>query len=729
MTSRSLLALALSVAAMCVSASPAAADVFEPIQLMSKNPLEQADYAHDTAISADGRYVAFDGSFGGVPGVWRRDVATGAVEAVVECQRESEYPCARMPSISAEGRYVSFTTTLQLDPAHDHNLAPDVYVRDMNSSTPCSAGRAEGAACEYELASARSGSLEGLAYAYGESPAFEEGLYGATASGRSALTADGRHVVFVTTAESNLAGEHTPKLQIAVRDLDTHATRLVTVLDEGGPTERPVPLNAEGIGAVYPGGSEFSAWAYGRPASALAGASISADGSTVAWMGQELERQARLLPAERNVFPGYTEPLWRRIADGPSAPTRRVTGGGDPESAACAASGERTTAEIPTLSDPCQGPFDPTYSEGSSGIWALGSSGGEYVPQLSANGEIVAFLSSAREIAAGEAFTSQPSSDLYVANMKEGLTRVQSLRRLTELAGGSVGELARTGPIVDVGLSPDGTEVAFSTRRTVFPLGSPAFVSPPAAELGMANLFDADLANDTVTRVTQGFRGEAGEPAIATSGTPSFSADGNVLAFSSTAGNLVYGDGNTPLGTPRGLLDGSDAFIARREALLPTTAETYVSPAPPGPSIEPVWSIGATAETQRDGSVLLAVLVPAAGTLSVDASGQVPLLLTTARHRGARRATVRTVTRTVASQSARELQPGVAEMTVRLAPRYAKLAMQGGGFDAVAVATFTAPGHTSVSTAIDVKFSGPPQPARRAARRARHSRRPRGARP
>jgi len=102
--------LALSGAATLLGAVPAAAgaDVFEPIALVSRGTLgagatQQAEYAHDPAISGDGRYLAFDGSIGGITGVWRRDLATGQIEQVAGGDAE-------LPSISANGQYVSFTT-------------------------------------------------------------------------------------------------------------------------------------------------------------------------------------------------------------------------------------------------------------------------------------------------------------------------------------------------------------------------------------------------------------------------------------------------------------------------------------------------------------------------------------------------------------------------------------------------------------------------------------------
>jgi hypothetical protein len=85
-----LLALALSVVLLS-ACPPAGADVFGPSVLASTGNVslapgegiaEQAQYAHDAAISGNGRYLAFDGAIGGISGVWRRDLLTGEVRPV-----------------------------------------------------------------------------------------------------------------------------------------------------------------------------------------------------------------------------------------------------------------------------------------------------------------------------------------------------------------------------------------------------------------------------------------------------------------------------------------------------------------------------------------------------------------------------------------------------------------------------------------------------------------------
>ena len=516
--------------------------------------------------------------------MWRRDLATGALEQVAGGDAE-------LPSVSEDGRFISFTTNEGGSLAEITDGEPDrepkpeavnVYVRDMSK-----AANEPGA---FLAASAVDGGEEALTYSGAGT------TLGSAAVGRSAISADGNEVAFVTTAVSNLVrypaleaeeeakGEtpqpHTPTLQVAVRYLDSEETKLVSRCYVSArcatAAEPAVAAMEEGQvagGAVYPGaGAAFAPppayGEYGR--SAPPGVSISADGSTVAWTGEHIGQQVQLLAGEGRPA-HYTEPLWRRIAPGSETPTERVTGGSEPSNPACEASGERQLPAHPSAADPCQGPFAPARVNRSKESSRSGvAMTGDFVPRLSGDGYTVAFVSQAPLVSLGENFDrgeGGQESDLYVADMRSGLTRAQALTQLTELAGGPEAGIGATAPIFDFAISPDGLQVAFVTRRTQFPLGSPAYVSPPSGEPGLNELFDVDLANDTLTRVTHGYQG-AQEPAAhphtpRSAGvdpyqdlgdgalSPSFSADGSVLAFSSTASNLVFGDANSPTGRTR----------------------------------------------------------------------------------------------------------------------------------------------------------------------------------
>ena len=730
---RGLLAAQLCATAVLLMAlcAPASADVFGPIALVSNDALEQANYAHDPAISGDGRYVAFDGFFDGRSGVWRRDLHTGAVEPVAVGEPETPEGDAELPSISQDGRYVSFTTRAALAPSNDRNIGPDVYVRDMDLPESQQQHCEETAlhpeaeqACPFVLASAVNEATLGLRYEYskGGSRENEEEEYGSLAVGRSALSADGREVVFVTSAPSDLAGVQTPPLEVVVRHLDTGVTQLVSVEGEphsGAPIPgRPVPAESEGVasrqvyGAVYSGGKRL---AFNPPqpyaVTAEVPASISADGSTVAWLAQNVGEQAPTLSAE-TLKPVYSEPLWRRIADGEDAPTLRVAGGSDPANPACAASGEVVVPETPSLTDPCQGPFATTTS---FGVWTGGL--GDAAPRLSADGYAVAFIANAPLASLGNDFGVERTtrhSDLYVADMHAGLSRAQALTPLTELASGAEEQIATNARIIDLGISPDGGQVAFTTERTVFPLGAPAYVSAPASVPGLLELFDVDTANDTLTSVTRGYEGGASEHPHPTSAredqyeeeddgalSPYFSANGEALAFSSTASNLVYGDGNTPpLGYPG--LDGSDAFVVHRILFDAESAPQTVSSVPANPSPTPEWSLGVTGVSLANGSVRLYVTVPGAGTLRAVATGAVTV------HRKARpvRGGATVVTRNLAATRSLNVvgAGGLTTLVLTLAPSYRSLSTRSGGLSAVAGVTFAAPGHPVLRQSVVVTF-------------------------
>jgi hypothetical protein len=629
--------------------APAARAEFGPIQLISKSTKEQADEAVAPAISADGRYVAFAGKLGGRYGVFRKDLQTGAVLLVVELSNAEAMREAR-PSISADGRFVAFTTTAQLDPEDDTVAGTsDVYVADAGVSPPT-----------YELASAIDGcdpatsaASCGLTYA--------EGI-GSVAAGRVALSEDGRRVAFLVRGESDLAGPGTPPGEVAVRDLDSDQTYLMTV--------------REGTAEPMPGGGA-------TPASE--GAAISGDGSTVAWVGRHLPGQVPMLPDEEATvvaFEGedpptvgseYHEPLWRRVPTPlePDPPTRRVVGGGDPLAPGCPAGG---TLAVPD----CQGPFpdsanglaDGALEEQSGRGWGLG------VPRLSRDGVTVALVGSPEE-----------GTDLFVVDMAPGLSRRQAVRRLTRwvnpVPGAPNTELpfkeefwASSGPILDCAISPSGNRIAFTTVRRLFPLAPPTLVSPQLSGAATtAELYQIDLGAQTIERVTPG--GTAGSSA-GDSSAPSYDADGTLLTFSSTASNLVTGDTN----------EAGDVFLV--ESPLPSPVEeSTISRRPPALVIQPLWRMTVAAASLPNGRVRVTVGVPGAGSVGAKAAARpgkkLKLRRVAAAHRNAPGA-------------------GVQRLELRLPPKLRGLAHKKGGLNAQLDINFTGPGGKPLHAALDVRF-------------------------
>ncbi|MDO8188661.1 hypothetical protein Q5424_17185 [Conexibacter sp. JD483] len=687
---RPLLALLAAVFATTLAGSPIARADWGPAQVMSATSTQQAEVATAPALSQDGRFVVFEGTYAGKAGVWRKRVGDGGIELVAEG--------AGAPSISADGRWVAFTTAVALAPDLDRNTADDVYVRDMDL-----AADATGA---YTLASALDGADSGLLYGPGA---------GSRTAPRGAISADGRSVVFTVTSTSNLAdggaAPTTPAGQVAVRRLDTRETILVsTAID---------PATREQTTAPAPNGTVR--------ANMAPTASISADGTTVAWFGAYVAEQTRTVANEAAAQPinrdGYAEPLWRRVADGPTAPTRRVTGGGDPFNAACPADGAVTPDDGSAVvhgQNPCDGPFAILRVGSATGVPGTLVQAGDLpsvpqaAPQLSADGWTTAILASVPlrdttvlpmdQIAA---------SNAYVVDMRPGLSRWQALRPLTKWAAVSSANSLLGASIDTISISPDGTHVAFTTARGAFPLSPPLLLDPPLARASGANLYDVDLRTGTMRRATRTFGGDpvgTGSPGGLAYGSyqPTYSGDDRRIAFGSGADDLFYGDGN----------EAADVFVIDWSDPLqgPGPPLEQLSPPPANVVLRPSWKLGVTASSRRDGRVSLQVVVPGAGKLSARAVTVVRARTSSTGARARRRARAR---RVVAAQArAVAGTPGLIVLPLRASRRFVAATRRGRGLAATVTVAFALRSGRTLRTTVAVRFR---QQASRRARSRRSS--------
>jgi hypothetical protein len=700
-------------------AAPALASFTAPT-LVSGSSTLQADYAYSPAISADGHYVVFTGSVASVTGVYRKDLETGELELVAGGD-------ASAPSISAEGRYVSFTTSE--NPVTGASECSAVYVRDMEPAQPT-------AAPDYELVSAPSGSTQPLTYDGSGRPDCPGG--GSAAADRVALSGNGREVAFTVIGKSDLTGActtmpgtppepaattcPTPPDQVAVRNLETDTTTLVsaTLASQESSTPEPVPGGATLAGTETNSQTRASTWIEesqdGRPISAST-AAISANGEVVAWMGIDIPAQSPIEPGYKqeetpNYPDEYAEPLWRRIT-GPPSPTRRVTGGDDPEAA-----GGRGPLNLEwnpgglesTDTGPVYGAYIQPRGFGSSLQYrALLDN---VTPQLSADGETVAILSTApayeHEPVEGVGHSTNGEdipSNAFVVDMASGLTRSEALTPLTEWATTDFGAggAAFSGALEDIALSPNGESLAFVTTRAVFPLAPPALITPTVSEASYTQLYEIDLHAGTLALVSQGYDGK---PANRDLYSPSFSEDGDTLAFASEATNLVYGAYNS---------GGSDVFLISAENPPDVPGQQSFTPPPPAIPLIPEWLISATVQRGSAGSLLLDVSVPGAGTLSARANAAVPVT-TSVRSKAARRSKSRrgahagaiahtaVLTRTIADPHTAVGAPGVVQLRVLPASRYRSLERKRGGLYATIVLTFTAAHHRTLTESLQASF-------------------------
>lgn len=185
----------------------------------------------DPSISVDGRHVAFESGAGNLSpddadtatSIYVRDLDTDVTELVSRASGVAGASAADYsfePSISAEGRYVAFTSrgALAPDDFDQESFPQDVFVRDRVAATTTLVSRASG----------------------------PTGAPSDVESDEAAISADGRHVAFASSAK--LTGQRAYDLNVFVRDLNTETTSLVSVGDEGaaGDGKRNPAISADG---------------------------------------------------------------------------------------------------------------------------------------------------------------------------------------------------------------------------------------------------------------------------------------------------------------------------------------------------------------------------------------------------------------------------------------------------------------------------------------------------
>jgi hypothetical protein len=601
-------------------------DEVDGAQLVSADyaRLEQGDdLTVFAAISADGRYVAFQtlsrnffadddpdppGKYR-AGGVFRFDLQTRALQKVADGDLFAEEGVvesneflrlgASSPSISAGGRYVAFATAEPLIGV-DVNDNVDVYVRDMDVPI--------GALGAFDLVSARDGGNVPASYGPPPSP-FPGSEPGAEVSRGVAISADGSRVAFRTEAPSDLpasASTDVPAGQVFLRDRVADTTTLVTAVRD------------EGSGAMT-----------AEPAGGALGAALSADGTTVAWTGGNAAVQTRFLGGENpaSIFLYY---LWRRVADGTGAQTRRITGLADPDDPACPP-GAITNFDQ-TSTGPCYGPLTDQESN-RAGI-------ASQLPVLSGDGYTVAFLTGAGP--RPQAFTG-PGLDLYVTDMRPGLSRKDSTVELTRDTIG--GDPTTSPPIDSIAMSAGGRYLALTAVRTKFALPALQLLGEPRAVPGPRELYAVDLQERTLERAALSYSGGDIDADVQNGAT--LSADGTRIAFTAFAGDLFFGDAN----------QSTDAFIATRlsdvaggppPAGLGGLGASMIETDRGGPQI------GVRVKSKGAGVIVLTISVPAAGGVKAVAKARAgtprklrTLATASGRARGTGRSTVRLTLRPV----------------------------------------------------------------------------------
>jgi Tol biopolymer transport system component len=363
----------------------------------------------DAALSADGRYVAFNssasdlvaGDTNSAPDVFLQDRQTGTIERIsLDTSGGDPNAPSLSPSISADGRYVAFGSLASDLVAGDTNSVSDVFVHDRQSGTT--------ERISVDTTGADSNGLSDVAR----------------------ISADGRYVAFNSSASDLVAGDANSDFDVFVHDR------------EGGTTER-VSLDTAG----------------GDPNGSSSNPAISADGSYVAFQSGASDLVAGDANSVSDVF----------VSDRESDTTERVsldTGDADPDSASREPAISEDGRYVAFQSGASDLVADDANSKADIFIRnrdndttervSLDAGGGDPDGEslgaaVSADGRYVAFASLASDLVAGDA---NSASDVFVHDRQAGTTNRVSLD--TE---GADPDSASSGTAI----SADGRYVAFQS--------------------------------------------------------------------------------------------------------------------------------------------------------------------------------------------------------------------------------------------------------------------------
>jgi hypothetical protein len=364
------------------------------------------------AISGDGRFVAFQSSStnlvandtNGTWDVFVHDVASGTTDrASVDSSgnegNSSSYSGG--PSLSADGRFVTFGSIAWNLVSGDANGVADIFVHDRSTGMT-------------ERVSVDSSGLEGNAD-----------------SDIARISADGRYVAFHSFASNLVAGDTNGTFDVFVHDRSTGTTDRISVDSFG----------AEGDAlSFYP--------------------AISADGRFVAFQSDATNLVSGDSNALRDAFVHDRE---TEATDRISVDSLGIEGNGESGASAVSADGRIvafTSAASNLVAGDSNGSIDAFVHDRSTGATSrasVDSSGGEgnagsNVLAMSSDGRCVTFFSDASNLVPSD---TNLAADVFVYDQLTGLTeRVSVDSTGTEATGGSAGAL---------GISADGSRVAFQS--------------------------------------------------------------------------------------------------------------------------------------------------------------------------------------------------------------------------------------------------------------------------
>ena len=366
-----------------------------------------ADAPSFLAISSDGQFIAFSsyasnlvaGDTAGHRDVFRRDTKNGAtVRLSVDSSGNQGGNDSANPSISADGRYVAFESAAGNLATGDTNVKTDIFLRDVQAGTTV-------------LVSVNS-----------------SGTVGNNDSFAPSISADGRFIVFQSSASNLVAGDNNGAFDIFMRDMQSGTTTLVSTSSNG------TQGNAN---SLHP--------------------SISSDGRYVAFASTATTLVSGDTNGQSDIF----------VHDIQTGATTRVSvdssgtqGNGSSDFPSISSGGlfvsfESTASNL--IAGDNNGASDVFRRDVSAGITSLVSenrggtigNGGSSESSISSDGRFIAFLSLANNLVAGDG---NSKADIFVRDTQTGLTSLVSVK-----ADGTQGD----NDCAETAMSSDGNVVTF----------------------------------------------------------------------------------------------------------------------------------------------------------------------------------------------------------------------------------------------------------------------------
>ncbi len=385
------------------------------------------------------------------------------------------------PALSADDRWVAFESLASNLVSGDKNGSIDVFVKDLST----------GGIVRVSVDSA--------------------GVEGDRDSTNPSLSGDGRFVAFLSMSNNLVAGDTNNTYDVFLHDHDPDGNG---IFDEGNGVTTRVSVRSNGAQANSASGYPM----------------VSADGSTVVYFSYATNLVGSDTNGAADLF------AYDRL----SAKTTRVSldsaglqANDASYQSAVSADGQVvafTSYATNLVAGDSNGNTDIFVRDRSTGTTtraSVDSSGAQANssssdPGISADGNVVSFTSNATNLVAGD---TNVASDVFVHDRASGATERVSIDSAgTEADGVSVSCL--------LGPSADGRFVAFYSSADNLVAGD---------SNGVQDVFVRDRKRATTTRVSVDSSGSEGDGG---SVMPGLSADGELVAFASSADDLVAGDSN-----------------------------------------------------------------------------------------------------------------------------------------------------------------------------------------